>query len=339
MRGASAGIKPQDPCPTGLQRTWPQSTLRLDHRDAAVLGRALRRDARGAGRSVHPRRQCAGRSRARPVRRQRDGRSRRAPARSAVRRDRTQPDLCIDGSRSDPRRCAAAESGDGMISAADLHAALAGDWPRMLARLGIDEKFLRNRHGPCPACGGTERFRFDNKQGRGRSYCNHCGAEDGVPLLMLVNGWPFREAAQAVEQALGYSRFTPIPASPQLARKPDEPAKPTGRVRDLLTSCAPLDLVPAAVAYLESRRLWPVSAPDLVAAPRAEYWHERKKIGVYPALVGRVRDRAGEIVTAHVTYLSGNGKLNLDGLPARKILSPMTGRQGCAIRLGDPSGG
>src|SRR5690606_15071838 len=104
-------------------------------------------------------------------------------------------------------------------------------------------------------------------------------------------------------------------------------------------SCAPLDLVPAAVAYLESRRLWPVSAPDLVAAPRAEYWHERKKIGVYPALVGRVRDRAGEIVTAHVTYLSGNGKLNLDGLPARKILSPMTGRQGCAIRLGDPSGG
>ena len=42
-----------------------------------------------------------------------------------------------------------------------------GQWPSILEKLGIDASYLKNKHGPCPACGGTDRFRFDNKMGSG----------------------------------------------------------------------------------------------------------------------------------------------------------------------------
>ena len=57
-----------------------------------------------------------------------------------------------------------------------------GHWTKILISNGIDEKFLKNKHGPCPVCGGKDRFRFDNKDGRGTFFCNHCGPGDGVGL-------------------------------------------------------------------------------------------------------------------------------------------------------------
>jgi putative DNA primase/helicase len=45
-----------------------------------------------------------------------------------------------------------------IMRTADIHACVA--WPRVLAQLGIPESALRNKHSPCPACGGKDRFRF-----------------------------------------------------------------------------------------------------------------------------------------------------------------------------------
>jgi hypothetical protein len=38
----------------------------------------------------------------------------------------------------------------------------------------------KNRHQACPVCGGSDRFRFDDKEGRGTWFCNQCGAGDGL---------------------------------------------------------------------------------------------------------------------------------------------------------------
>ena len=65
-------------------------------------------------------------------------------------------------------------------------------WPAILAGLGIDPRYLQNRHGPCPACGGKDRFRFDDREGQGTFYCNQCGSGDGFHLLERVHGWSFR---------------------------------------------------------------------------------------------------------------------------------------------------
>ncbi|EKR8964141.1 DNA primase, partial [Salmonella enterica] len=40
-----------------------------------------------------------------------------------------------------------------------------GHWPNILPALGV--KVIKNRHQACPVCGGSDRFRFDDKEGRG----------------------------------------------------------------------------------------------------------------------------------------------------------------------------
>jgi putative DNA primase/helicase len=68
-------------------------------------------------------------------------------------------------------------------------------WPEILSRFGIDRRFLRNRHGPCPVCGGKDRFRFDDLHGSGSHYCNQCGASRGhgagIRLLIKFRDWGF----------------------------------------------------------------------------------------------------------------------------------------------------
>tara|TARA_B100000035_G_C21036428_1_gene571211 strand:+ start:4972 stop:7047 length:2076 start_codon:yes stop_codon:yes gene_type:complete len=79
-----------------------------------------------------------------------------------------------------------------------------GRWPELLRDLaGLTDGQLKDEHGPCPLCGGKDRYRFDDKDGKGTYFCNQCGAGDGFALLMKKNGWTFREAAKAVERKLG----------------------------------------------------------------------------------------------------------------------------------------
>jgi putative DNA primase/helicase len=61
-------------------------------------------------------------------------------------------------------------------------------WPVTHLKLGIEDTFLRDRHGPCPVDGGVNRFRYDNKDGRGTFICSHCGAGDGFRLVELFHG-------------------------------------------------------------------------------------------------------------------------------------------------------
>ena len=48
-------------------------------------------------------------------------------------------------------------------------------WREILPQLGIETRFLQNKHGPSPLCGGKDRFRFDDRDGTGSYYCNQCG--------------------------------------------------------------------------------------------------------------------------------------------------------------------
>jgi putative DNA primase/helicase len=99
----------------------------------------------------------------------------------------------------------------------------------------------------------------------------------------------------------------------------------------LRNACEPAD-VADVVAYLQSRRLWPLPADcTLQAHASVEYWSERQRVGRFPALIAQVLDVADERVTAHVTYLAAGCKLT-DHEP-RKLISPLTGREGCAVRL------
>lgn len=76
-----------------------------------------------------------------------------------------------------------------------------GHWPRILPALGV--KVIKNRHQACPVCGGSDRFRFDDKEGRGTWFCNQCGAGDGLKLVEKVFGVSAAEAAGKVNALTG----------------------------------------------------------------------------------------------------------------------------------------
>ncbi|UJD93231.1 toprim domain-containing protein [Lelliottia amnigena] len=76
-----------------------------------------------------------------------------------------------------------------------------GHWARILPALGVN--VLKNHHQPCPVCGGKDRFRFDDQEGRGTWFCNQCGAGDGLTLVSKVLDVNISEAAVRVNSLTG----------------------------------------------------------------------------------------------------------------------------------------
>jgi putative DNA primase/helicase len=97
----------------------------------------------------------------------------------------------------------------------DTIARARGRWPEILPRLGIGAEFLRNKHGPCPLCGGRDRYRFEDRDGEGTYYCNQCGAGSGIILVRKLNGWDFKTACDAIDAIIGTEhRAEPAPPKP-----------------------------------------------------------------------------------------------------------------------------
>jgi len=91
--------------------------------------------------------------------------------------------------------------------AGDLMDAASGQWPRLLIELGgLNPEQLQDRHQPCPACGGTDRYRWDRDDGPRGWFCNQCGGRErsggggnGMDLLLRLTGWDFATAARRIE--------------------------------------------------------------------------------------------------------------------------------------------
>jgi putative DNA primase/helicase len=78
-----------------------------------------------------------------------------------------------------------------------------GRWTSILPALGIDSKFLKRKNGPCPMCGGKDRWRFTDINGKGTWWCNYCSGGNGMALAMKFTGKPFKEVAQQIERIIG----------------------------------------------------------------------------------------------------------------------------------------
>ncbi len=93
-----------------------------------------------------------------------------------------------------------------LLKISDIARAAQGQWGSILPALGITVP-ARGKHGACPVCGGKDRFRIDDKEGKGTWFCNQCDpqAGDGVNLVSRVTGKPLIEAANMVAQFLGLS--------------------------------------------------------------------------------------------------------------------------------------
>lgn len=177
-----------------------------------------------------------------------------------------------------------------------------GRWPGILQALGIGEEYLRNKHGPCPICGGKDRYRFDDKEGRGTWFCSHCGSGDGFGLLMAACGWNFAEAAKEVERVIGI-----VPVGPVARDRTDEEKREALRIvwgqAQAVTKGDPV------WTYLHARTGLEVVPQDIRYHPALRYTDdEGRYFGTYPAMLALLKYPDGKAASIHRTYLTADGQ-------------------------------
>lgn len=200
-----------------------------------------------------------------------------------------------------------------------------GRWGGILPMVCVPAKHLTGKHGPCPMCGGKDRFRFDDKDGDGTWICSHCGAGSGADLVMKIRGCDFAEAAKLIEDVLGQAK----PRQPK-------PAMDDARRRDALnrlwrSSLPVADDDPVArylAARIGLRGPYPAS---LRTCGNCLYSGEPKRW--FPAMVAMVVGPDGKAATLHRTYLTEEGEKAPVEAP-RRVMPGMIPK-GAAVRLSD----
>jgi hypothetical protein len=206
--------------------------------------------------------------------------------------------------------------------------------------------------GPCPACGGKDRFGINVQ--KGVYNCRHCGAGDGLKLVQLVLGCDFRAA---VAWLMGAEvSIDPAEAARREAKRKAEKAKSeerAGRERAKAVARAKAiwdegkDPRGSVAAYLEKRGLpyaLTVQPPACLRYhPALPYMVDSDQPGQYveihrgPAMLAAVRAPSGELTAVHRTWLDldqPKGKARIvhkgEEMEAKKIWGH---KKGCAIRL------
>jgi putative DNA primase/helicase len=199
-----------------------------------------------------------------------------------------------------------------------------GRWNDILGALGVDRKFLTNRNGPCPMCAGKDRFRFDDRDGRGTFFCSHCGAGDGFGFIKMFARVDFLEAAKMVEGVVGACSIRPHRTSAG-----DESA--IDYALSIWRQCSPLTETSVAGRYLMRRCGY---VPRTKALRQIDNLRHRDG-GAWPGMVGLIRDPEGAPVGVSRTYLaldgSGKAPISLPRMFAGRIYP------GSAVRLGPAS--
>lgn len=202
-----------------------------------------------------------------------------------------------------------------------------GKWKGILATLGVSIDHLTGKHGPCPMCGGTDRFRFDNKGGDGTYFCSQCGAGNGFDLLRGVNSWDFSKAASEVDRVVGnIAAETP-------ARQMDE-AQRRDMLNRLWKGAATIRSDNPAARYLGSRNLnLPQNAGCLRYADRCPI----PGGGFSPAMLAMVTNADGSPCNIHRTFVRPDGSGKAD-MSEPRALMPGRITDGAAIRLASVHG-
>lgn len=205
----------------------------------------------------------------------------------------------------------------------DVRTAAQGRWRGILHSLGMDERSLSGKHGPCPLCGGRDRFRFDDRDGRGSYFCSGCGAGDGVKLAMAITGQTFKDTAQQIERLAGVVQPT--------AAKPDRTdGDKLAALRKVFKESKPIQRGDEACAYLAGRGLRLHDLPEAVRVHTGLRYRDGDVVGTYAAMLATVTSPDGRAVSLHRTYLQEARKAPV--ATPKKLMQGLP-LPGAAIRL------
>lgn len=104
------------------------------------------------------------------------------------------------------------------VDVQQLKEACRGHWPSIIPAItSTPLEALSGRHGPCPHCGGADRFRvFPDFAETGGGICNQCGTfPDGVAFVQHFASLDFLSACESIGQAAGVNGHARKPSSPE----------------------------------------------------------------------------------------------------------------------------
>ena len=191
-----------------------------------------------------------------------------------------------------------------------------GRWTSILLSLGVKEEYLTKRQGPCPMCGGKDRYRYVDWEGTGGYFCNQCGSGNGFQLLVGVNSWDNATALREIEQVIGGAKIMTV--------KPFNAKANLKKIKVVLTP-----IKEEVSGYLHERGLHDV--PIAIKQATLPYYEGKEKLGDFPCMVCLVSSQDNRALTYHLTYIKDNKKL--DVASPRKIMTPIEKINGGAVRL------
>ena len=206
---------------------------------------------------------------------------------------------------------------------AHIHAQ--GKWFDILPKLGISDKYLTGKHGPCPICAGKDRFRFDDRNGKGSWICNECGAGDGFSLVAKVRKIDMVTAKMMVTPLLGS-------ATKQEYRKTDNStslrtaAERFWRSTGVVAENSPVGL------YLQ-KRLGCFNPKGTIRQGQAT--HPADRGSNYFVMAAKISGPDGKGVSVHKTYIMTDG--SKAPLNPNKVMMPGPLVQSASIWLSDPA--
>ncbi len=241
-----------------------------------------------------------------------------------------------------------------MINFKEITLQSIGQWDYILPVLGVSAEALTNKHKPCPACGGKDRFRYDDKQGRGTFVCGQLDglSGDGFVLVQHIYGCDFKEAARLVAGVLGMAEGEPLPERKTPPQQQAQPQKDRIEALQALWAVAEQNRGHDCIkTYLHGRGLNVAAIEPIVSTlgfvAALDYWVQDDKgkwlvLGQYPAIVAKFESVGGELMGLHRTYLNTDctGKLNINDpftgrlLDAKKMMARYQGSNtGASIQL------
>lgn len=182
------------------------------------------------------------------------------------------------------------------MTVSEAATAARGHWPRILPALGV--KVIKNRHMPCPVCQGTDRFRFDDIDGRGTWICNQCGAGDGMDLVKKALSITFIEAAARVNDLTG--NLPPVAAGNSTAAGPETDEASRAAAAALAQHLVSSAKEAAGNAYLSRKGLPEQACLTLSKAHKVALTSYRTGDVVVP-----LHDMSGQLVNVQLINASG----------------------------------
>lgn len=197
-----------------------------------------------------------------------------------------------------------------------------GKWESVLPQY-VDNSYLTGKHMACPICEtGKDRFRFDNKEGRGTYFCAQCGSGDGFDLIMKVTGKDFKTIANELQLVSGNIVAAPIKAKQNFSPILDRIAR----------DCQLITETDHVSAYLRNRGLT-INTKNVRFAKNQPFYSDGKIVNHFDAMVARVTDVKGARNGLHITYLQDGKKAPVQ--TNRKLLKAVDSLTGSYVQLGE----